>query len=141
MTLATVILGLILAVALALAFTLIGMPDRRAPDAGDVVRAYRRLTGWRMRSAVADIAELQALWSDFTIVWHACRMLAAASDDPDFVSNLFRSYAAFHLRYAQVRLDIAFGLPTLGSHADQLAHAAAGLAQSGQPYFGSHDAF
>ncbi|MBI1357842.1 MAG: hypothetical protein GC160_26190 [Acidobacteria bacterium] len=53
---------------------------------------------------------LQQLRTDYLQVWAICRLLAPVSNDPAYLPELFQSYAAFHWRYALLRLHCATGL-------------------------------
>ncbi len=110
----------------------------RALSAGEVQQACTRLDAYRpLRRVIsdedcrfliermnrADLAEklrterqrilrlyLMRMRSDFLVAWSLCRTLAVVSDNPDFAFDLVRQYSLFQVRYATVRLELAFGV-------------------------------
>ena len=60
---------------------------------------------------------LRELRSEFLRAFGVCRLLAPVSHDPDFLSTLLRSYAAFHISYGYMWVGCMTGIRV---SADQL---------------------
>lgn len=131
-----IILFLILAVGIVLAFELLKMSraaDRPA-DAVSLHRAVARLADYSPMQRLFredDLREVQGrpelavelrahrkkamrlylrrLRRDFMNVWSACRLLAPVSSDPDFVANLMRNLVQFHALVAVLHVRCTLG--------------------------------
>lgn len=67
----------------------------------------KKLNGNRRRVLRAYLRELRA---EFMRAFGVCRLLAPVSQDPEFVSTLLRSYAAFHVTYGVMWVSCLTGL-------------------------------
>ena len=138
MTLLSAILGLILLVAVSLGFVLARLAYTPEKPLEDVVEAYSRLKGSVERrpetpEAVRD--HLRQTRRDFGIVWNACRMLAPASADPDFVPKLFQAYFSFQARYLILQMDLILDGTRMAEHLQDLSRVSGGLVRSSENWF------
>lgn len=77
----------------------------------------KKLDGNRRRVLRAYLRELRA---EFVRAFGVCRLLAPVSRDPDFLSTLLRSYAAFHLTYGVMWVTCVTGLSISPARLQQL---------------------
>jgi hypothetical protein len=71
----------------------------------------RRLDSRQRRVLRAYLGELR---SEFVRAFGVCRLLAPVSRDPDFLSNLLRSYVAFHFSYYSMWVSCLTGVRLSG---------------------------
>ena len=155
MTGSVLILGLILAVGLVLAFELMKMSGSVAtsPDASSLHRALERLDTYQPMSRLFSTTDfedvrsqpellsslrsqrkkamrlyLRQLRSDFMQVWSACRMLAPVSTDPEFGMNLVRNFVTFQMCVIALRVRCRLGYwKSVDQDVSRLARSLAGI--------------